>query len=160
MSASAPAHPKPLRHGIIGTGLLALPVLAGSAAYAIGELRGWRIGLERKPQEASAFYGVLALAFLLGLTMLFLPIDPIKARKPVTALVPELDDNLRPDEARERFAAIPQADVIGVDGAKHLWVGEKYVRRVLDEIVRIVAPSKLPEGGLPTEVDASLVVEG
>lgn len=80
--------------------------------------------------------------------------------KPVTALVPELDDNLRPDEARERFAAIPQADVIGVDGAKHLWVGEKYVRRALDEIVRIVAPSKLPEGGLPTEVDASLVVEG
>ena len=48
-------------------------------------------------------------------------------------------DAERPDEARERFAAIPQADVIGVDGAKHLWVGEKYVRRVLDEIVRIVA---------------------
>ena len=65
--------------GIIGTGLLALPVLAGSAAYAIGELRGWRIGLEKKPQEARAFYGVIALAFLLGLTMIFLPIDPIKA---------------------------------------------------------------------------------
>lgn len=65
--------------GIIGTGLLALPVLAGSAAYAIGELRGWRIGLEQKPQNALAFYGVIALAFGLGLLMLFLPIDPIKA---------------------------------------------------------------------------------
>jgi len=65
--------------GIIGAGLLALPVLAGSAAYAIGELRGWRIGLERKPENAKAFYGVIALAFGLGLLMLFLPIDPIKA---------------------------------------------------------------------------------
>ena len=65
--------------GIIGTGLLALPVLAGSAAYAIGELRGWRIGLEQKPENAKAFYGVIALAFGLGLGMLFLPIDPIKA---------------------------------------------------------------------------------
>ncbi len=65
--------------GIIGTGLLALPVLAGSAAYAIGELRGWRIGLEEKPQNAKAFYGIIALAFLVGLGMLFLPIDPIKA---------------------------------------------------------------------------------
>lgn len=65
--------------GIIGTGLLALPVLAGSAAYAIGELHGWRIGLEEKPENAKAFYGVIALAFGLGLLMLFLPIDPIKS---------------------------------------------------------------------------------
>jgi Mn2+/Fe2+ NRAMP family transporter len=65
--------------GIIGTGLLALPVLAGSAAYAVGELRGWRIGLEHRPENARAFYGVIALSFGLGLLMLFLPIDPIKA---------------------------------------------------------------------------------
>ena len=65
--------------GIIGTGLLALPVLAGSAAYAIGELRDWRIGLEQKPENAKAFYGIIALALALGLLMLFLPIDPIKA---------------------------------------------------------------------------------
>ena len=65
--------------GIIGTGLLALPVLAGSAAYAIGEVRGWRIGLEQEPRNAKAFYGIIALAFGLGLVMLFLPIDPIKA---------------------------------------------------------------------------------
>jgi pimeloyl-ACP methyl ester carboxylesterase len=58
--------------------------------------------------------------------------------KPVTALVPELDDYLRPEEARRRFAAIPQAEVVGVDGAKHLWVGD--AERVLDEIVARVAP--------------------
>jgi alpha/beta superfamily hydrolase len=60
--------------------------------------------------------------------------------KPLVVLVPEHDDYLRPDAARERFARVHQAEVIGVDGAKHLWVGEPYVRRVLDEIVRHVRP--------------------
>ena len=64
--------------------------------------------------------------------------------KPVLALVPELDDYLRPPEARERFARIPQAEVIGVEGAKHLWVGEPSVRRVLTEIVRRVVPERHP----------------
>src|SRR6202042_2396416 len=54
--------------------------------------------------------------------------------KPLLVLVPELDDYLRPDEARQRFARVPQAVVIGVDGAKHLWVGENYVRIALSEI--------------------------
>jgi len=67
--------------------------------------------------------------------------------KPVLVLVPELDDYLRPAEARTRFARIPQAEVTGVDGAKHLWVGEKYVRIVHEEIVRRVNPAALP---LPT----------
>jgi alpha/beta superfamily hydrolase len=71
--------------------------------------------------------------------------------KPLTALVPELDDYLRPDEARQRFARVPKATVIGVDGAKHLWVGENYVRVVLDEIVRMVNPAALRGGTLPTE---------
>ena len=75
--------------------------------------------------------------------------------KPVVCLVPEHDDYLRPAEAAERFAAIPQAKVIGVDGAKHLWVGETYVRRVLDEIVAAVVPGR---GPLPTEVADELVV--
>lgn len=65
--------------GIIGTGLLALPVLAGSAAYAIGELHGWRIGLEQRPRDAAAFYGVIVLAMGLGLLMLFSPVDPMRA---------------------------------------------------------------------------------
>jgi alpha/beta superfamily hydrolase len=62
--------------------------------------------------------------------------------KPVVALVPEFDDYLRPAEARERFRAIRAAEVIGVDGAKHLWVGD--AERVLDEIVRRVAPGAYP----------------
>lgn len=73
----------------------------------------------------------------------------------LVVLVPELDDSLRPPEARQRFAAVPAAEVIAVDGAKHLWVGESYVRRVLDEIVRVVNPSAYP---LPTEVPAAMVV--
>ena len=68
--------------------------------------------------------------------------------RPLIALVPGLDDYLRPDEARSRFARVPQAEVIGVDKAKHLWVGETYVRIVLNEIVRLVNPAAWP---LPTE---------
>lgn len=69
--------------------------------------------------------------------------------RPLVALVPERDDYLRPPEARERFKRVPQAEVVGVDDAKHLWVGEPYVRIVLNEIVKRVAPGSFP---LPTEV--------
>ena len=65
--------------GIIGTGLLALPVLAGSSAYAIGELFRWPTGLEKQPQKAKRFYGVIALGMLLGLVSDFLGLDPILA---------------------------------------------------------------------------------
>jgi alpha/beta superfamily hydrolase len=67
----------------------------------------------------------------------------------VVALIPELDDYLRPDEAREKFQAIGHADVIAVADGKHLWVGETQTRRVLDEIVAAINPAvSLP---LPTE---------
>jgi Mn2+/Fe2+ NRAMP family transporter len=65
--------------GIIGTGLLAIPVLAGSAAYAVGDSRGWKCGLDNKPWEAVGFYGVLGAATLLGLGIDWSSIDPIKA---------------------------------------------------------------------------------
>jgi NRAMP (natural resistance-associated macrophage protein)-like metal ion transporter len=65
--------------GIIGTGLLAIPVLAGSAAYAIGESRGWETGLENKPWEAKGFYAVIGAATLLGIGIDWSPVDPIKA---------------------------------------------------------------------------------
>jgi Mn2+/Fe2+ NRAMP family transporter len=65
--------------GIVGTGLLALPLLGGSAAYAVGETLRWPVGLERKPKEARAFYAVLAVATLIGLVLNFIKIDPIKA---------------------------------------------------------------------------------
>jgi len=65
--------------GIVGTGLLALPVLGGSAAYAVGEALRWPVGLERKLKAAKAFYGVLAVATLIGLLINFTKLDPIKA---------------------------------------------------------------------------------
>ena len=65
--------------GIIGTGLLAVPVLAGSAAYAMGEAFKWPVGLGLKAKRAKAFYGTIAIAFLLGALLNFSPIDPIKA---------------------------------------------------------------------------------
>jgi len=65
--------------GIIGTGLLAVPVLAGSAAYAIGEARRWPVGLGRKPEKAKAFYATLTIATMVGVALNFSSINPIKA---------------------------------------------------------------------------------
>ena len=65
--------------GIIGTGLLAVPILAGSAAYALSEAFGWVEGLDRKPREAKAFYGAIAAATLGGVALNFLSIDPMRA---------------------------------------------------------------------------------
>lgn len=71
------------------------------------------------------------------------------AEPELVALIPEFDDYLRPAEAADRFAVVPRARLIPVDGAKHLWVGEKQVSRVLDEIVRAVGTASVP---LPREV--------
>src|SRR3984957_9985178 len=65
--------------GIIGTGLLAVPVLAGSAAYAVSETFHWRASLESKPRKAPKFYAVLAVATVLGISLNFLGLDPIRA---------------------------------------------------------------------------------
>ena len=64
--------------GIVGTGLLAVPVLAGSASYAIAEAAGWKTGLYKKLDQAHGFYGVITLATLLGLLVNFTPIAPFK----------------------------------------------------------------------------------
>ncbi|WP_062291391.1 alpha/beta hydrolase [Demequina phytophila] len=74
--------------------------------------------------------------------------------RPVTALVPEHDDFLQPAEARVRFAPLTQLELIDVPEAKHLWVGERFVRIVLDAIVSRVAPERAP---LPDAVPASMV---
>jgi alpha/beta superfamily hydrolase len=68
--------------------------------------------------------------------------------RPVTALVPELDEYLKPDAAMMRFAALKQISIIPVEDAKHLWVGEPAVYRVLSEITKLIAPQHLP---LPEE---------
>jgi NRAMP (natural resistance-associated macrophage protein)-like metal ion transporter len=65
--------------GIVGTGLLAVPVLAASAAYAISEASKWPVGLGRKPEKAKGFYATLAIATMLGVALNFSPINPIKA---------------------------------------------------------------------------------
>ena len=70
----------------------------------------------------------------------------------LVALIPELDDYLRPAEAKERFASVPELTLIAIDGGRHLWVGESQTRRVLTEIVGAVNPAALP---LPTEWDFS-----
>lgn len=67
---------------------------------------------------------------------------------PLTALIPEFDDYLRPDAARERFAGVPEIEVVAIAGGKHLWVGETLTVRALTEIVSRVNPSALP---LPLE---------
>ena len=68
--------------------------------------------------------------------------------RPIVALIPEFDDFLKPREAAEKFGVIPHIELIPVAGAKHLWIGEPSVYRVLTEIVSRVAPDKLP---LPLE---------
>ncbi|QPZ39819.1 alpha/beta hydrolase [Paramicrobacterium chengjingii] len=60
------------------------------------------------------------------------------------AVIPELDDYLRPAEAEERFAVVPEATVVPVENGRHLWVGEKQTRRVLTEILAVVNPEALP----------------
>jgi len=72
-----------------------------------------------------------------------------KDGRPITALIPEQDDYLKPDAAEIAFRVIPQIKLINVDDAKHLWVGEPAVYRVLTEITKIIAPESLP---LPTEI--------
>jgi len=90
--------------GIIGTGMLALPVLAGSSAYALGETFGWHVGLARRPRRAKAFYATIAVATAVGVALNFSPIDPIKAlfwsavingvvAAPVMALMMHLSSN-------------------------------------------------------------------
>jgi alpha/beta superfamily hydrolase len=74
-----------------------------------------------------------------------------RSGRPLVALVPEFDDYLRPDEARARFSVVPQAEVVGVPGAKHLWVGD--AETVLDAIVARIAPDSAP---LPRSFDGPM----
>ena len=65
--------------GILGVGLIGVPVLAGSGAYALSEAMGWNEGLERRATDARGFYGIIAISVLLGLGMQYSPISPMKA---------------------------------------------------------------------------------
>lgn len=81
----------------------------------------------------------------------------IGSPKRLVALVPEHDDYLQPEAAKQRFGSIPHIEIIGVEGAKHLWVGETATARVLNEIVRVVNPQAYP---LPSAVPAAASKSG
>jgi alpha/beta superfamily hydrolase len=107
-------------------------------------LLGWSFG-----SDLALRYGcdpVVAGAILLSPPLRSTTVDDLRvwatSGKPVVALVPEFDDYLRPAEAAERFAVIPHAEVIGVPGAKHLWVGDAV--QALDEVVKRVVPAAHP----------------
>ena len=123
--------------------------LAEAPALVNRWLLGWSFGT-----DLALMYGndpAIEGAILLSPPLMFSGPEHLQgwatSGRSVVALVPELDDYLRPDEAVRRFSAIPQARVVGVEGAKHLWVGEPYLRRALDEIVATVCPGA---GPLPT----------
>jgi uncharacterized protein len=115
---------------------------------------GWSFGT-----DLALMYGhdpAVAGAILLSPPLRFSEIEHLEtwaaSGKPLKVLVPEHDDYLRPPEARERFAAVPHAELVAVQGAKHLWVGD--AERVLDEIVAAVNPAvPVP---LPTEWDGPM----
>jgi len=107
--------------GIIGTGLMAVPVLAGSAAYAIGEALRWPVGLARRPKEARAFYATLTVATVGGVVLNFLPIDPMRALfwsavingimvAPIIVVMMNLATNRR---VMTRFTLTPWLRVVG-----------------------------------------------
>jgi len=112
-------------------------------------LVGWSFGT-----EVTLRYGLrhpIAGAILLSPPLHRASTEDVAAwagsRAPLVAVIPELDDYLRPEEARERFSSVPDIDLVAVEGGKHLWVGEAQTYRVLTEIVQRLNPTALP---LPT----------
>jgi uncharacterized protein len=126
--------------------------LAAAVAFAIERnlpnlwLVGWSFGT-----ELALKYG--ADQPVLGAILLSPPLHRTSAEelmrwngsgRRLIALVPEFDDYLQPEAARERFSMVEDIDIIGIAGAKHLWVGEAATTRVLNEIVRVANPQAYP----------------
>jgi alpha/beta superfamily hydrolase len=143
--------------GGVGEGLDAQAAIAFAASRGLPHIHalGWSFGtdvtlryLNQDPVEA---------AILLSPPLRWTDENDLdswaQSGRPLTAIVPELDDYLQPAEATQRFARVPQARVIGVDDAKHLWVGEKNVVQVLNHIVNCINPALSP---LPTEWDGPM----
>lgn len=147
--------------GGVGEGLDARAAVAFAVERGLPHrwLLGWSFGTEMALRHGSSLdvEGAILLSPPLQLATAADLAAWGASRKPVLALIPEHDDYLRPEEARAAFAALPSADVVPVAGAGHLWVGERYVRIVLDQIVARIAPTRSP---LPTRVPASVVWHG
>ena len=148
--------PRGTSEGSFGQGIDEQMDLAAAMAFVAMRglpnpwLLGWSFGT-----EVTLKYGLghpISGAILLSPPLHRTSADEVAAWAGATphlvAVVPEFDDYLRPAEAAERFASVPDAELVAVEGGKHLWVGEKQTSRVLSEIVRQVNPGKLP---LPTE---------
>lgn len=150
--------PRGTSDGEFGHGNTEQADVAAAVAFAIERglpnlwLVGWSFGT-----ELALKYGVDHPVF--GAILLSPPLHRTSeaellrwngAGKHLVALVPELDDYLQPQAANERFSAVENIEIIGVDGAKHLWVGEASTTRVLNEIVRVVNPDAYP---LPEQVE-------
>ncbi len=114
-------------------------------------LVGWSFGTEVILKHAPAHWGEFEGAILIAPPLHRASADDLAQwvgrPEPLVALVPEFDDFLTPAPARERFAVIPHAEVLAMEGAKHLFVGEKYTRMAHEAILECVAPDALP---LPT----------
>ena len=151
--------PRGTSEGSFGEGIAEQHDLA--AAMALVEQRGlpqpwlvgWSFGTEvlLKYGRAHAIAGAILLSPPLHRTSEAELAAWNGSDVPVTALIPELDDYLRPAEARQRFAAMTDIELVNVEGGKHLWVGEAQTRRVLSEIVARLNPAVLP---LPDSFDS------
>jgi len=144
--------PRGRSEGKFGEGIAEAADLAAAVAFVHDEglptpwLVGWSFGTEVALKHGR---GVETAGLLLLSPPLHRTTDAELAAwndvaTPIVAVVPEFDDYLRPEEARRRFAVVPRAEVVAVEGGKHLWVGEKQTTRVLSEIVQRVAPQALP----------------
>jgi alpha/beta superfamily hydrolase len=150
--------PQGKSEGEFGNGITEKLDVTAAINYAFDELQvgnlwivGWSFGTDLALQYATdrRIRGLILLSPpLLTTTSEHLKFWNQDSR-PVIALVPEHDEFLNPAAAIERFKDLSKVNLIPVEGAKHLWVGEPFVHRVLSEIVRCVNPTKLP---LPTEL--------
>lgn len=111
-------------------------------------LIGWSFGTEVILKHARAYVADIAGVILLSPPLHRTSADEISrwsdVTVPVVAMVPELDDYLRPEDARTRFLPAPNIEIVGAEGAKHLWVGEKYTYFVLNEITKRLNPAASP----------------
>jgi len=144
--------PRGKSEGEFGAGVTESADVQAAVDWAIARglpniwLVGWSFGTELalKYGHDKAIEGVILLSPPLHRTS----VEELErwsgSEKRVVALIPEFDDYLQPAEAATRFAAIGHIELIGVEGAKHLWVGEAATKRVLDEIVKAVRPQRYP----------------
>ncbi len=147
--------PRGTSQGVFGEGVTEQHDLEAAVAFAQSRqlpnlwLVGWSFGTELalKYGANQPVVGAILLSPPLHRTSDAELASWIGSSKTLAALVPEHDDYLKPEEAAKRFSMLPNLKLIGVEGAKHLWVGEVATTRVLNEIVELVNPGKSP---LPT----------